>query len=83
MGRDGRKKKAQAASYFMARAEEAVTAADYARTEEAMAALYREAETWLYMASQCLHPDGARPPPQVFTLPHRVRGERRSFSRDD
>jgi hypothetical protein len=84
MGRDVRDKdKAQAASYFMARAEEAVAAADEARSEDAMAALYREAETWLYMASKCLNPDAKRPPPLGFDSAPRVRREPRSFSRDD
>jgi hypothetical protein len=77
------KDKARAASYFMARAEEAVAAADEARSEDAMAALYKEAETWLYMASQCLNPDAIAPPSRGLNLTHRVGGERRSFSRDD
>jgi hypothetical protein len=77
------KDKARAASYFMARAEEAVAAADDARSEDAMAALYKEAETWLYMASQCLNPDATRPPSPGLGLVRRVGGERRSFTRDD
>ena len=84
MGRDPRDQdKAKAASYFMARAEEAVRAADDARSEEAMAALYKEAETWLYMASQCLNPDPTRTAPRSFRASSRVAGERRSFSREE
>lgn len=84
MGRDAPdNQKARAASYFMARAEEAIAAADSARSDEAMAALYREAEAWLYMAGKCLNPEAARPPPADVQLAPRAQRERRSFSRDD
>jgi hypothetical protein len=84
MGRDPREqRKAQAASYFIARAEEAVRSADTARSEDAMAALYKEAETWLYMAGQCLNPDRQGSAPPVLRAPSGAPREPRSFSRDD
>lgn len=70
---------AQAATYFLKRAQEAVRAADGARSEDAGAALYKEAETWLYMAARCLGRTDA-PAPQTLAAPvQRVKGEPRSF----
>lgn len=69
----------EAARYFITRAQEAIEAAEAARTDEAHAAFYREAETWLYMANKCLRPDAAAPPPAP-PPPRRVAPERRSFS---
>lgn len=85
MGRatDDREQKARAASFFLARAQEAMTAADQARTEEAGAAFCKEAETWLYMASQCLNPAAAAARPEVLDAPpRRVGREPRSFGGD-
>jgi hypothetical protein len=73
----------EAAGFFMSRAQEAIDAAEAARNEEACAAFYKEAETWLYMASRCLNPEGEAPRPVTLaTAPARVRGERRSFQED-
>ncbi len=84
MGRAGsnRSEKVKAASFFMARAQEAMSAADAARTDEASAAFVKEAETWLYMASQCLSPEAATPPEAMLPL-RRVERERRSFGAED
>lgn len=73
----------KAASFFMQRANEAIEAADAARSEEASGAFYKEAETWLYMASQCLSPDGGFQKPETLRPAPRVSRERRSFGRDD
>jgi hypothetical protein len=76
--------KVEAASCFLARAHEAIEAADAARSEAAAEALYKEAETWLFMASRCLNPAAAARRPQ--TLPERARRapeERRSFQPED
>jgi hypothetical protein len=76
--------KAGAAVYFLKRAQAAVEAADTARTEDAAAAFYKEAETWLYMARQCLNPDGGLPAPGALPAPsRRAAGERRSFRPED
>lgn len=73
----------EAASFFMTRAQEAINAAESARSEDASAAYYKEAETWLYMAGKCLNPEAQAPPPETFSLaPRRVHGERRSFMED-
>jgi len=73
----------EAASFFMNRAQEAISAAETARSEDACAAFYKEAETWLYMAGKCLNPEGQAAPPETFSLGlQRVRGERRSFKED-
>ncbi|MCR5874087.1 hypothetical protein LRS10_07865 [Phenylobacterium sp. J426] len=67
----------------MSRAQEAIDAAEAARNEEASAAFYKEAETWLYMASRCLNPEGETARPMTLDVaPPRVRGERRSFMED-
>ena len=71
----------EAARYFIARAQEAIEAAEAARTDEAHAAYYKEAETWLYMANKCLRPD-AEAPPSAAPPPRRVAPERRSFEQD-
>lgn len=78
-----RHRKMQAASFFLERASEAIEAADHARTEDASGAYYKEAETWLFMASQCLSPEGELAPPPKMEPPSRVAKESRSFSRDD
>lgn len=73
----------EAASFFMTRAQEAISAAENARSEDACAAFYKEAETWLYMAGRCLNPEGQASRPETFSLETlRVRGERRSFKED-
>lgn len=73
----------EAAGFFMTRAQEAMDAAEKARTSEAAEALYKEAETWMYMASRCLNPDGARRPQPLSAPIRRAPSERRSFGRDD
>ena len=78
-----RQDKVKAASYFIERANAAIEAADAARSDEASAAFYMEAETWLYMAGQCLNLDGELARPQARRPTPRVAGERRSFVRDD
>ncbi|MGA0606145.1 hypothetical protein ACO2Q0_09105 [Phenylobacterium sp. VNQ135] len=73
----------EAASFFMTRAQDAISAAEGARSEDACAAFYKEAETWLYMAGRCLNPEAQSPRPETFSLgTARVRGERRSFEED-
>ncbi|WP_041373705.1 hypothetical protein [Phenylobacterium zucineum] len=73
----------KAASFFLGRAQEAMAAADDAPSEDASAAYYKEAETWLYMAGQCLNPARAAPPPlRLPPPPPRVGRERRSFMED-
>jgi len=79
-GNDG---KMQAASFFLARAQEAMAAAERASTEEAGAAFSKEAETWLYMASRCLNPQAAPRPESLAPPPPRVGRERRSFGAED
>jgi hypothetical protein len=70
---------ASAATFFLRQAQAAIEAADTARTEDAIGALYKEAETWLYMASKCLGRDNT-PLPNRLGAPHqRVTGEPRSF----
>ena len=83
MGRASREKDdtVEAARYFITRAQEAIEAAEAARTDEAHAAFYREAETWLYMANRCLRPD-IEAPPRAPPPPRRVAPERRSFGQD-
>lgn len=78
-----RHKKMQAASFFMERANEAIEAADNARSDDASTAFFKEAETWLYMASQCLNPEGAFARPEILPPTPRVARERRSFGRED
>lgn len=78
-----RQDKMKAASYFMDRANDAIEAAENARSEQACAALYREAETWLFMAGQCLNPEKAFPKPEAFQPMPRVAAERRSFGKED
>jgi hypothetical protein len=73
---------AGAASYFVRRAQAAVEAADHARSEDAQAAFYKEAETWLYMANHCLDPDRAERPQGLPPPLRRAAGERRSFQED-
>ena len=72
----------RAATFFMKRASEAIGQADRARTEDASAAFYKEAETWLYMAGQCLNPERAAKPASLGPAPRRVGREPRSFSDD-
>lgn len=71
--------RAQGATFFLQRAREAVEAADTARNLDAAAAFYQEAETWLYMAAQCLGRTPAEAPPTLSRPDVRVRGEPRSF----
>lgn len=78
-----RHKKMQAASFFMERANEAIEAADSASSEDACAAFFKEAETWLYMANQCLNPESGATPPATLPPAPRVARERRSFGRDE
>lgn len=78
-----RQDKMKAASYFMDRANAAIDAAENARSEEACAALYKEAETWLFMAGQCLNPESGFARPETLRPAPRVAGERRSFGKDD
>jgi hypothetical protein len=73
----------KAASYFLERANEAIDAADSAGSEEASAAFFKEAETWLFMANQVLTPDSELSPPQPLPAAPRVARERRSFGRED
>ena len=73
-----REETVEAARFFIARAQEAIESAEAARTDEAHAAFYKEAETWLYMANKCLRPDAAAPPSSP-PPPRRVAGEQRSF----
>jgi hypothetical protein len=73
----------QTASFFLERASEAVDAADHARSEDASNAFFKEAETWLYMASQCLSPESEIVRPPSMSPASRVARESRSFSRDD
>lgn len=68
-----------AATFFLKRAQEAIAAADDARSLDAGAALYKEAETWLYMASQCLGRKNTPPPMPLEPPRPRVARERRSF----
>ena len=75
-----RDEKIKAASFFMARAHDAIVAAERARSEDAHVAFYKEAETWLYMASQCLNPAVVERPRTLAPPPPRVGRERRSFS---
>jgi hypothetical protein len=70
---------ASAASYFLRRAQAAVDAADHARSEDAQAAFYKEAETWLYMANHCLNPHRAARPQSLAPPLDRAPRERRSF----
>lgn len=73
----------EAAGFFMKRAQDAIAAAERARSEDASAAYYKEAETWLYIASQCLNPSREAPRPETLSLsPRRPVGERRSFKED-
>ncbi len=72
----------EAASFFMTRAQEAIAAAERARSEDSCAAFYKEAETWLYMARRCLDPQRKGPRPETFSLAPRPLGERRSFKED-
>lgn len=74
-----REEQLRAAAFFMKRANEAMGHADHARSDEASAAFYKEAETWLYMASQCLNPAAAAKPPSLPSF-SKVGRERRSFS---
>jgi hypothetical protein len=78
-----RQDKVKAASYFMQRANDAIEAAEAARSDEASAAFYKEAETWLYMAGQCLNPESGIARPDTLQPAPRIAGERRSFGRDD
>jgi hypothetical protein len=73
----------RAAGFFMTRAQEAMDAAERARSHDAAEALYKEAETWIYMASHCLKPDAARPPQPLSAPPPRAAPERRSFAREE
>jgi hypothetical protein len=73
----------QAASFFLERASEAIDAADHARSEDAASAFFKEAETWLFMASQCLSLESEVARPQTMAPAARVAREARSFSRDD
>ena len=79
MSASGKREMAGAASFFLARAQTAVEAADHARTEDAQAALLKEAETWLYMAHSCLRPGQAERPQTLRPPAQRAIGERRSF----
>jgi hypothetical protein len=72
----------RAAGFFMKRAQEAMEAAEGAGSEEAGLALYKEAETWLYMAGKSLNPETPMPKP-LPPPPVRVGRERRSFGYDD
>lgn len=73
----------EAAGFFMQRAQEAIAAAETARSEDATAAYYKEAETWLYIAGQCLNPSRETPRPETLSLgPRRPLTERRSFKED-
>jgi len=72
----------RAAGWFMQRAQEAIEAAEEAPTEDAAAALYKEAETWLYMAGKSLNPQTPRPAPLAAPA-LRVGRERRSFQAED
>lgn len=78
---DGGEKRdmAGAASYFLRRAQGALEQADHARSDEAQAAFYKEAETWLYMANHCLNPQGAERPQSLSPPLRRAPRERRSF----
>lgn len=73
---------AGAAAFFLKQAQAAIEAADTARSEDAISALYKEAETWLYMASKCLGQVNTPPPARLGRPARRVVGEPRSF-RDD
>jgi hypothetical protein len=75
--------KAKAAGFFMARADEAIHAAERARSEDQAAALYKEAETWLYIASRCLNPQVARRPDTLTSPPRRAAAEPRSFGAEE
>jgi hypothetical protein len=78
-----RHKKMQAASFFMERANAAIEAADRAGSEDAAAAFFKEAETWLYMASHCLNPESTFSRPEPMAPMPKVARERRSFGGDD
>jgi hypothetical protein len=82
-GAADRQDKVEAASFFLARAHEAIEAAEAARSQASAEALYKEAETWLYMASRCLNPKVAQRPSRLETPAHRPLEERRSFQGDD
>lgn len=82
-GRDHKQERAKAAGFFVARASEAMEAAETARSEEQAAALFKEAETWLYMASHCLSPSKAQRPETLGAPFRRAAGERRSFGREE
>lgn len=80
--RNRKEEQLRAAGWFMKRAQEAIEAAEQAPSEDAAAALYKEAETWLYMAGKSLNP--ATPPPAPLPPPApRVGRERRSFGPED
>jgi hypothetical protein len=70
------------ANLFLGRAQEAIDAADTARSDEACAALFKEAETWLFIASACLGGDTPRPEALARPAP-RVGREPRSFQSRD
>ena len=72
----------RAAAFFMERAQQAMDAAEQAGSEEAGQALYKEAETWLYMAGKSLNPD-TPPPKPMAPPPARIARERRSFGSED
>ncbi|WP_334161944.1 hypothetical protein [Phenylobacterium sp.] len=72
----------RAAGWFMQRAQEAIEAAEDAPSDDAAAAHYKEAETWLYMAGRSLNPATPRPPP-LAPPAVRVGRERRSFASED
>ncbi|HEY8617221.1 hypothetical protein [Phenylobacterium sp.] len=72
----------KAAAFFMQRAQEAMDAAENAPSEHAGQALYKEAETWLYMAGKSLNPATERPKP-MSPPPARIARERRSFGSED
>lgn len=73
----------KAATFFLERAGEAIEAADDARSEDSSAAFFKEAETWLYMAGQCLNPDGGMARPDSLAPAPRVARERRSFGGEE
>jgi hypothetical protein len=72
----------KAAAFFMQRAREAMEAAERAASDDAGAAYYQEAETWIYMAARSLNPATPRPAPRA-PPPARVARERRSFGSEE
>ena len=72
----------RAAAFFMQRAREAIEAAEHAASEDAGAAYYQEAETWIYMAARSLNQSTPRPAPMA-PPPVRAPRERRSFSPEE